>query len=265
MKKMFLFALTSLLCLSAQVYAADKIKSIKVCDDNGEWPPYNYYELKDGKKTEKLVGYAVDVLHEIMTRNKISYELVMLPWKRCLDNAKNNSENVAMVLEFSKNADREKEYIFPKPFYNTNSTVFFDKKKYKDGLKIASLANLKKYKGCGLAGYNYKDYGLNESDLDMGAKSIDQVAKKVKEDRCDFFIEKLEVVAGFEKTGGAKVVSDPEMGYEKLTMVPPSPFYMGISRKYPHAKELEEIINSGLDALEKDGTLKKLEKKWVGG
>ena len=266
---MLFLGLTSLLCLSSHVFAAESaaspIKNIKICDDNGEWPPYVYYELKDGKKSEKLIGYAVDVMDEITTRSKITYKLEMLPWKGCLDGVKNNSEGLSMLLEFSKNADREKDFIFPTAFYTTKSAIFFDKKKHKDGLQIKSLADLKKYKGCGITGYNYKDYGLTDADLDLGAKSIDQIATKVKAGRCDFFIEKFEVVAGFEKTGGAKVIGDPEIGYEYLTMVPPSLFYMGISRKYPQAKELETLINKELDAMEKDGTLKKLEKKWVGG
>lgn len=262
MKKWILLGCSLVMSISAQVFASS-IKHVKICDDEGGWPPYVYYEMKDGKKTNKLIGYAVDAFDYIAKKNNFTYELLMVPWKRCLDNVKNYNDEYAMLLEFSKTPEREKEFLITEAYYTTKSAVFYNKKKFKDGLNIKALGDLKKYKGCGLAGYNYTIYGYKEGELDQGTKTMDRVVAKLKEDRCDFFPEKLEIVAGFGKTGGVKIIGDPEIGYEILTMVPESPFYMAVSRKYPQADELLKMVNDTIKEMTQKGEIKKLEQKWV--
>ena len=268
MKKIIFWGLISFFFFTLKSFAipnaTSHIKQLAFCDDISEWPTYNFYELKDGKKTNNLIGYSVDVLNEISTRTKIPYTLNMVPWTRCLNTVKKNSKESSLILQFSKNTKREKDFILTKSYYTTKSAIFFNKNKYKNGLNIKSLAELKMYKGCGIKGYSYSQYGLKDESLDLQVKTISQVAIKLKGNRCDYFIEKYEVVAGFDKKSTTNVLHDPEIGYEYLTMVPPTPYYMGISRKNPYAIEIETLLNNTIDEMEKDGTLKKLENKWIG-
>lgn len=258
--KSVLSSFSFLLC--AQFAHATDFGNVSICDDNGEWPPYLYYELKDGKKTDQLVGYSKDLVDKIAKKNNFTYKIDLLPWQRCLDNVKNNKGNEAL-LEFSITPQRKEDYLLTEPLYFTNSAIFYHTKFHKK-IEVAKLEDLKKYKVCGLFGYNYKTYGFNESEVDQGAKTIDGVAKKIEAGRCDFFIEKLEVVAGFGKSGGLNLLN-PKNGfsYTVLNFVEKTPFVMGVSKKYPKAKEFVEVINKDLKEYEKDGTLKALEKKWI--
>jgi len=50
-------------------------KTINICDDGAEWPPYTYYKRVNGEATKELVGYSVDVIREIFSKHGIEFTL----------------------------------------------------------------------------------------------------------------------------------------------------------------------------------------------
>ncbi len=64
----FLFFLTSTL------YSQNlKNTHINIVDDGAQWPPFIYYERKNGKISQNIVGFSIDVINEIFKRNNITY------------------------------------------------------------------------------------------------------------------------------------------------------------------------------------------------
>lgn len=60
-------------------------KTVRICNDSGEWAPYFYYERNsDGTKSDKLVGATIDSLDAIFKIIGLPYTFELLPWKRCL-------------------------------------------------------------------------------------------------------------------------------------------------------------------------------------
>ncbi|MFM8454141.1 MAG: hypothetical protein ACKOAD_04070 [Gammaproteobacteria bacterium] len=60
---------------------------------------------------------------------------------------------------------------------------------------------MKKYKACGINGYNYEPYGFAKGEVDQGAQNIGVIMTKIQNDQCDVFIEKYEVLSGFAAIG----------------------------------------------------------------
>ena len=193
--------------------AEPQFKDLKICDDAGEWPPYAFYERdKNGEimKPEKIVGYSVDALKYMMDKNKISYSLEMLPWKRCLNDVKEYKDKYTLILEFSKgNPQRDKDYYMTEPFYQNTPAVFYNKKKFPKGLDLVKLEDLKKYTACGLLGYNYGPLGYKPEEIDTGSRNIEQLLQKVKAGRCDLFPNNVEIMAGFKHSSHLDVIVDP--------------------------------------------------------
>lgn len=263
--KFLLLTFSPLFVLS--VYADNSnIKEVKICDDAAEWPPYAFYERNKGEiiKPEKIVGYSIDTINYMLDKHKISHSIDMLPWKRCLDYVKNYKDKYTLVLEFSMNPQRDKDYYMTKSFYQNTPAVFYNKKKFRNGLELNKLEDLKKYSACGLIGYNYGPLGYKPKEIDTGSRNIEQILQKVKNKRCDLFPNNLEIIAGFKHTIGIDVLGDPDISYQKLTTVkPPVYYHMGVSRENPQGKELLDLLNKEIDLMKTDPEYKKIEKKWL--
>lgn len=102
-------------------------KTISICDDGAEWPPYTYYKRVNEKKTRELVGYSVDVIREILDKHGIKFKLKLLPWKRCKQEM-DKGEKYQMFLSGGLNPGRVKAYYITQPYYFTTIYCFWSKK-----------------------------------------------------------------------------------------------------------------------------------------
>lgn len=236
--------------------------SISVCDDENEWPPYTYYQRVDGKKTTRISGFSIDVIDEIFSRNRISYSVSLLPWARCLAEV-NNGKRFQMVLDLSRNEERNTAYWMTRPYYFTSAYYFYSKKQHPQGLPIRTAADLKRFRACGLQGYNYTLYGFfKEGEVDQGTKDFNALIAKLHARRCDLFMEQYEAMLGFGAIGNS-FLSDPNLGREPIPDLSPTYFHFGISRKFPGGQALKNLIDKELLQMEASGRLKELWKKAV--
>ena len=251
--------------LSAIAAATDsplKGTVIKACEDEAEWPPYTYY-LRDAaqKPTPIITGLSVDVASEILTKQGAKFEPELLPWARCEDQVKKGN-----LFQFALNAtystERAQDYLISDPIYNTTSAYFYDVKYHPDGLKIEALSDLKKYKICGLFGYNYTAYGIekNSPNLDNHAKYYSEIIKKLKNQSCDLFIEKIEVVQGKAKIG--QVLINDNIKWGRIPMPKQDEFHYLISKKWDKSNALLKALNDGLAEMKQNGDMKKLLDKY---
>ncbi|WP_395168019.1 substrate-binding periplasmic protein [Piscirickettsia salmonis] len=245
--------------LSSSLHAAE---NIAICEDGAEWPPFHYIKRDGGQKVPGVSeGYSIDVINKILKGSQFSYSKVdFIPWKRCLKQLLKGKYD--LVMNASYNAERAANFLYTKAYYKMRPAYFYSLKKHPNGLEgITSGAALSKYKVCGLAGYNYKAFNIDLSQLDTGSKNFASVAKKVRAGRCDAFIARIEALAGFKAIGQDFLQDD--IGYQPIPGAKANEFYMIISKKSKHAKALQEKIDQGIDKLKADGELKILLDKYL--
>jgi polar amino acid transport system substrate-binding protein len=230
--------------------------SIAICDDENEWPPYSYYQRVDGKKTGVVTGFAVDVIDEIFRRRGVDYTIVLIPWTRCLAVAA-LGKDYGMVINLSYNAERTRNFLLSRPYYATSSYYYYSRRNHPAGLSIAAPADIKKYRVCGVLGYNYEGYGLARGEVDQGARSFTALISKVKLGRCDLFLEKGEVMSGYAAIG-KNYLADPDIGAAPIPGMKADLFYLGVSKRFARAEQVHAMLDEELQQMESSGRLVQL-------
>lgn len=239
--------------------------SISICDDENEWPPYIFFERSGGQKGDKVVGFSIDVLNDIFSRHQIRYGITMLPWARCLLEVSKGSK-FQMVLDLSTSPEREIDYWISQAYYTSNTYYYFSRKKYPQGLSIKAMVDLKKYRVCGIHGYNVNYAGylgfFKPGEIDQGTKTFEALIEKIHLQRCDVFLEQYQAMQGYALIG-KPFLDDPALGREPMPGLLPSPFHFAISRQFVHGENLMKLIDQELKRMENNGRLKELWKKRV--
>ncbi|MCG8615909.1 MAG: transporter substrate-binding domain-containing protein [Desulfobacterales bacterium] len=229
-------------------------QTVRICDDGLEWPPYTYYKrTPSGEKTKELTGFSVDLIRRILLSRDIPFTIKLAPWKRCLKGVKSGTP-FHLVLNASANRERQDNYHLSRPYYTTTSYYFYSKRAYPDGPKVTSVSDLKHFRVCGLLGYNYETYGFPLGTMDQGAKDFPALISKLHKDRCDLFLEKYEILAGYTAIG-KPLLSDPELGGRPVPGMSSTPFHMLISKHTPFSEELLAVINDGIADMTRSGEL----------
>jgi polar amino acid transport system substrate-binding protein len=251
----------ALACLAgtASSYAHEPVKSIAICEDENEWPPYSYFERVKGARTRNVVGFGVDVVGEIFRKHGISFTIDMIPWQRCLAVARMGKQ-FQLTMNMSYSDERARDFLYSRPYYRTTNYYFYSRRHHPDGLKVASQADLHKFRACGIRGYNYTGYGFKPGEVDQGAGDFTALIAKLHLNRCALFVEKREIMYGYEAIG-RDYLSDPDIGMAPIPGMQPAQFHFGVSRGYPQAKALLDLLNEELKHMEDNGRLKEIGQK----
>lgn len=237
---------------------AELPKLIKVCDDGEEWPPYAYYERVEGKKSQNIVGYSVDLLKEIVAAKDIQISVELIPWSKCLNDLHEGKYD--MTLNAGFNSERNHSYLMSRAFYTVTPVYFFDNSKKPPLLE--SVTDLKKYKLCGVKGYNYRaGFMLDKNSIDLTSTSIMQAFQGIKSGKCDLVPERLEPVVGYKIIKIYDYEADG-ISYRVIPRMEPVTFHMMVSKKISYSKELFEMINQGIKDLEHSEKNNALLKKY---
>jgi len=255
-----------MLCLLAlpmqAAYAAElRHSTVHICDDGAEWPPYTYYKRVNGRPSAELVGYSVDVIAAILKKAGIAYTLELLPWVRCQKEVA-AGQRYQLALNASYSTERDRDYFLSLPYYRTTNYYFYSHNAHPQGLRIEQLSDIKRYRVCGLHGYNYATYGLAASDIDSGARNFTAVITKLHRGDCDLFLEKYEVLAGFAAIG-QDMLGDAALGHQPVPGMQATEFHMMVSRRHEHGAELLRLINDGLRELQVSQQLRSMLAKYL--
>ncbi len=186
--------------------------SVSICFQP-EIPPRAFYQRDaQGKKSEELVGASVDLLRTVFGRLGLVPKFnVQLPWKRCLALVEAGTIDFAMDAYHSE--ERALKFLFSDPYWRLTPQVYYLKSA---PLSIGSIADLKRYRGCGMGGWSYAHYGLGAEDMDAGSFDFGGMVQKLKAGRCKYIVEELEVVEGLKAIGqdyfSADIVHGPVSG-----------------------------------------------------
>lgn len=254
--------LASTASASAAAWAGDLGDNVvRICEDSGEWPPYTYYRRVNGWPTPSIHGYAVDVVDAIFAKAHVSYNIKLLPWARCQKEVEQGT-SYQMALNASRNESRAKLYFLSRPYYRTTNYYFYSRRRHPDGLAVNGVDDLKKFRVCGLFAYNYETYGLRPGSVDQGARDFSAVISKLHAGRCDLFLEKYEIMAGFTAIG-EPFLADPDLAGKPVPGMASTEFYMMISRRYEHGEQLLKLVNDGLAEMEASKQLDRLLRKYI--
>ena len=246
--------------MSADVKAQEPVK---VCDDISPWPPYSYPSpIGEGKIANKQTGAMVEFLDDLFKEIGLEYTLSLKPWKRCLEAVKKSSgpSNFEVVINASFSSERAKNYYVTKPIYRTTPGAFYSVDAFPAGLNLRSRSDLKKYKICGVRGYNYLEYGLSDSDISSVSGSLKAILKMMGKGRCEIIVSSMEPVLG-TKLFGDKIAPN-NVRAVPVPDVPPATFHILISRESSRGLLLLERLNIAIDKFTNDGTWDRIMGKY---
>ena len=238
--------------MAEQSYLQPKLK---FCVEDTEFPPFNYFKRIDGEKGESS-GYDVDLLKLVFEPSGIEYEVLALPWRRCLKEVREGM--LDGVMSASLNPQREKDYFHSDAYYYLNPSYFYLRSDFPDGLEIQALSELETHGNiCGIKGFNYINFGWVNLTRLYEINEIAHLPTMLQKKRCRFFLARKETLAGtlalnhlyrFERLLGRSTVPN----------LKPEPFHMLISRKSSSAELINKLFNDKVKQLTLSGELEKL-------
>jgi polar amino acid transport system substrate-binding protein len=250
--KHFIFLIVIALLFSLPV-SAQKLREVSIAWEEGEKPPYLMLDDQN-----LPYGIAVEMLEEILKHNGITPIHRILPWKRCLIEIKEKEVDIVPNASFKK--ERTAYAYYSNPFYQTHLVLLYKINNFKEVPVVRTVEDLKPYKVGGVLGFNYIQYE-NKIQLDTGAKKREILIRKLRNDRVDFAVLQNEVILNLAKAGkvdlsGLDIIPDP---------VRPIKAYHLLTIKNARGEKIKNVIDGGLDWLEKSGTTDAILKKYLIG
>lgn len=212
----------------------------------------------DGKPSGQMLGFSPDMLTTAF--KKMGRQVQMrgdLPWNRCLRLVQAGEVDYAFGAYFSE--ERAKTLAYSKPYKTLTPQIFFAAR---HPITIQTVADLKRYKGCGMHGASYAHYGLGENDLERGVATVTSLVAKLKAGRCDYFPEEIETFQHSPGTLG-NYLSDPELLHTGLEGATPPARHL-VAAKGSAAAALLPAFDAQVAAMMKSGEFMQLWRKNAG-
>ena len=245
-----------LACFLQTAYAQDDRAAlpplIKVCDV--EWPPYAFHKRDDGGVEGEVAGYSVDFLKAILSSANIKAEIHLLPQKRCEHLVDTGAYD--LLLDESFNLDRAQRFLITVPYYQL--TDVYITLTDKPVPAITTPRDFHSLNVCGEMGFNYRNFGVPDEEIDTSYQSFEAAMKKLASGYCDVVLARSEIAAGQTFIGGTNYVADPKYQVHTLPYAAPAPFHMMASRNTPYARALADLLNDGIDRLHRSGAAARL-------
>jgi len=177
-------SLILLFTITLNLYANEKITFI-----SDPSPPYVI-----GKIGETPTGLSVNIVNEIFSRIDgfdASYN-PLIPWKRVLHDVEYG--NIDAIFPILKNEERLKKYYYTDAIIPAETTIFYLKKNFPNGLKWNTLKDFKHKSICVLDGYSVHKY-LKKKQKEEGYEykivttsgSAESCLRLLEKSRVDFY------------------------------------------------------------------------------
>lgn len=240
--------------LTSQAEPVPTDRSLLVCAEDANWPPYSYQPASPG---QPFSGYNQDVLNHILSPLKIPYEVVIRPWKRCLHDTEGG--DIDLTLDAAKNPEREEKYLLTNPVYQLTPIFFFVKQRQYDYNNIDHAEQLKSNRTvCGQQGYTYNNFGFDNEEVRMVSKDLPKLIDVVMTHRCDVGLARKEILLTELKNSSFKET----LSYRPFPHVSSEAFYYLINRSKPYANELKSILDTGIANMQNSGEAEALLKAY---
>lgn len=247
-----------LLLLLAVARPASAAAPIAVCVDP-EPPPWSFWKRDAaGKPTSELSGFSVELVRRLFhTLGRDVRFATDLPWSRCMHDLLIRKNGFS--LDMYKGGPHAAELVYSVG-YDTLTPQLFTRRDHP--IEVASAADLKRYKGCGIVGGTYAHYGLKDQDLDLSANGYAGAVQKLKGGHCDYFVEELEVLAGLRLTG-EDYLDDPDIAHRPIEGVKRPSMHLATARDGTDSALIPKL-DALIETMGKSGELAALWRKYAG-
>ena len=206
-------------------------------------PPFNY-STDDGKT---IVGSATEAVHELFKRAKIDYTITMYPWVRAIEMARTGKDTC--VYSTTRTEEREKSFLWVGPVAPNDWILFA---KADSSIRLASIEDARKYKVGGYRGDAVTLFLQGQKFTVDEAVNDEQNVKKLDAGR----IELWATGSG----AGPFIARKMKIKIKPLLNLKKTELYLACNTSV--APETIAKLNATLQAMAKDGTTDKINKKY---
>ncbi len=213
----------------------------------GTYPPFSF-QGDDGK----LTGFEVDFANELAKHLGVKADLKPTKWDGML--ASLDSKRIDVVInQVTISPERQKKYDFSTP-YTISGIQALVKKGSEDSIKTAADLKGKKV-GVGL-GTNYEEW-LRQNVQGVDIRTYDDDPTKYQDLRVGrinaILVDRLAALDLVKKTNNTLAVAGDAFSRQES----------GVALRKGN-DDLLKAVDSAIDAMKKDGSLKALSEKWFG-
>lgn len=224
----------------------------RACGGDSTWPPMSYLSPKD----KSVQGFSVEVL-------KASLESVpnfqLRPWARCLAETE-NVQGSDIVMSVFKTAEREKKFLFSRPYFSLTPAYFYSKLRFSSA-PIQQKQDLARYKVCSLHGAATSYTRLKPEQIESGATNYLSLFRKIERGHCEIVVDMEEVFLGFDHLGTVPF-ANTEFAIRPIPDSERFLLHFAVSLKHPKAQEIIDNIDKGIQRLQRNGKLKQLQEHY---
>jgi L-cystine transport system substrate-binding protein len=211
----------------------------------GTYSPFSFHD----PKTNRLVGYDVEVADAVAKKLGVKVEYVETPWDSIFAGLTSKRFDV-VINQVTKNAEREGLYGLSTP-YTISQGVIATRT---DDSSVTSLADLKGKKTAQSLTSNWAEVAKKAGADVEGVEGFTQAVTLLKQKRVDATVNDNLAVLDYQKSTGDKAVKIAAKTGDVSEQVV-------ATRK---GSDLVAAIDKALGELKADGTLKKLSEKYFG-
>lgn len=218
-------------------------EKLLACTEDADYPPFTYREK--GNPARQLSGTTVGLMARLSAQINVPIEIVQVSLKRCLLGVERGTYDLG--LDFYKDDERAGRFDFSPSYMALHPYYFYDKSRHPEGLDVQRKGDLQKLRGCGIIGYSYAHFGLQEGPkLDVAAQSHLVAGRMLFAGRCDYFPAAHEIMEGYRKMGETEIVDNPKLGFAPVPETRAQEIYLIYSRKSERLRPLRPAIDAFL-------------------
>jgi polar amino acid transport system substrate-binding protein len=251
MKKIWMLILIGLLALltacGQQSHKSGSDNKTLIMGTSADYPPYEYIDTAKGQEP---VGFDIDVAHHIAKKLGYKIKIQNMTFKGLIPAL--NTKRVDFVMAgMTPTPDREKSVDFSQTYYTAKQVILTKKDAH-----LQKISDFKgKTMGVQLGSIQQNLAEKLKKKTPMTVKTMDKATsliEELKSNRIDGMI--------IEDAVAANILKD----HPELTAFPidSGNKSSGAAVAFPKKSSLKDQFNQELEAMKKDGSLKKLEKKW---
>lgn len=233
---------------------------VAICEDDTEVFPMTYYSREGNRKDNKLTGFTIELIERVFAKYKISWDIELIPWSRCLYEVK-KGKKYQMLLNAVSNEQRRKDYHFSAPHFEAKNFYFYSKDKYPNGLPIESPADLDNYVLGGVYGYDQTVFGIEEEQVLIHSKSLPKLIQMMYLGRFDVFMAGSDAVPWMEKAFPELNIKS-KLGYAPLKGTKGTYFHFMLSKQWSGAKQMQQLLNKEMALMQESGEWQLLVNKY---